>query len=142
MDYFDASVLVSVLFAEPLSVHVDQHIACATQPLIVSDFGTAEVSSSVSRLVRTNRLDLDQGAALLAEFDNWRADVCEPVETITEDIAAAIHIVRRFDLMIRTPDAINLAICHRIGARMITLDRRLHTAAQMVGVPALDPAEA
>lgn len=142
MDYFDASVLVSILFAEPQSVHVDRHITNATHSLIVSDFGTAEVSSSVSRLVRTDHLDFEQGQALLSEFDSWRADVCEPVATITEDIEAAIDFVRRFELMIRTPDAINLAICHRIGARMITLDRRLKTAADMAGIPALNPAEA
>lgn len=138
-DYFDASALVSVLFAEPLSVHVDRHIATSEKPLVVSDLGTAEVSSAVSRLVRIGRLDFTQGEALLQEFDDWRADVAEPVSTVTDDIETALVYVRRFDLMIRTPDAINLAICERLGARMITLDRQMFRAADRLGLPVINP---
>ena len=50
------------------------------------------------------------------------------------DVRLADAYVRRFDLGLRTPDALHLAIAHRLDATLLTLDRRLATAARELGV--------
>lgn len=47
--------------------------------------------------------------------------------------------VRRFDLALRVPDALHLAIVRRLGVALVTLDRRLATAAGEFGVAAEMP---
>jgi predicted nucleic acid-binding protein len=42
--------------------------------------------------------------------------------------------VRRFDLGLRAPDALHLAITRRLDATLVTLDRRLAAAANQLGV--------
>jgi hypothetical protein len=47
--------------------------------------------------------------------------------------------VRRFDLALRVPDALHLAIARRLDVALVTLDRRLATAAGELGVAAEMP---
>jgi predicted nucleic acid-binding protein len=42
--------------------------------------------------------------------------------------------VRRFELMLRAPDALHAAACKRAGHRLVTLDKRLAAAAKDLGV--------
>ena len=50
--------------------------------------------------------------------------------------------VRRFDLALRAPDALHLAVVQRLDLSLITLDRRLATAARELGVGVEMPANA
>ena len=47
---------------------------------------------------------------------------------------ASIWYVRRFDLALRAPDALHLAIARRLDATLVTLDRRLAAAAGELGI--------
>jgi predicted nucleic acid-binding protein len=42
--------------------------------------------------------------------------------------------LRRLDLTLRTPDALNIAIAQRAGAAMATFDARMAEAAQALGL--------
>ncbi len=53
---------------------------------------------------------------------------------MSADIQAATATIRRLDLNIRAPDAINLAIAHRIGASIATFDRRMMENARVLGI--------
>ena len=132
--YLDASALLPMLIEEPGSNAVDAFIAQASQPPAVSDFAAAEVASALSRLVRTNRLALDDARSRLSDFDAWRAAAADEVETTAADIRLAAVYVRRFDLMLRTPDALHAAVCRREDLELITLDHRLATAALALGI--------
>jgi predicted nucleic acid-binding protein len=92
------------------------------------------VASGVSRLVRTRLLTAEQAAARLADFDAWRAATSSPVEVRPADVRLAYAYVRRFELMLRAPDALHLAIARRIDVTLATLDRRLARAAEELGV--------
>ena len=46
----------------------------------------------------------------------------------------AYAYVRRFDLRLRALDALHLAIARRVDATLITLDRRLASAARELGI--------
>jgi len=52
----------------------------------------------------------------------------------TADVAEASSVLRRFDLVIRTPDALHLAMARRVGAELVTFDERMADAARMLGL--------
>lgn len=132
--YLDASALLPMLIDEPGSRAVDAFITQMDQPPVVSDFAAAEVASALSRLARTARLAIDDAMSRLSDFDAWRAAAAAEVEMTAADIRLAAVYVRRFDLMLRTPDALHAAVCRREDLELITLDRRLATSAGALGI--------
>ena len=106
-----------------------------------SDLSVAEVSSAVSRLVRTKRLALEAANAALSDFDEWAQAIGQPVEIYSSDFRETTLLVRQFELKLRAPDALHLTVCRRIGARMVTLDKRLAQAARHADVACINPAE-
>ncbi len=136
--YLDASLVIPTLVEEPLSGAVKAYLGTRPERLI-SDFAAAEVASGLSRLVRTGLLTAAEAAARLADFEAWRAATSSPVEVHPADVRLAYAYVRRFDLMLRAPDALHLAIARRLDATLVTLDRRLEHAAQQFGISAEVP---
>jgi uncharacterized protein len=59
-----------------------------------------------------------------------------PAEVHAVDVRLAGIYVRRFDLGLRAPDAVHIAIARRLDATLVTLDRRLAAAARELGVAA------
>jgi predicted nucleic acid-binding protein len=132
--YLDASVLLPTLIEEPTSAAVDAYMLAGGQELLVSDFAAAEVAAALSRLVRMGLIDGIDAAARLSDFDVWRAAMSSPVDVNASDVRLAYAYVRRFDLMLRAPDALHVAIARRLDAALITLDRRLANATQALGI--------
>jgi uncharacterized protein len=132
--YLDASVMLPILIKEPASTAVDAFMSTVQQQLWVSDFAAAEVASALSRLVRTGRLQATDGAARLSDFDVWRTAMTKPAEIHAVDVRLAGAYVRRFDLALRAPDALHVAMARRLDIPLVTLDRRLATAARELGV--------
>lgn len=85
-------------------------------------------------------LDLDQADDLLLDLDDWIAATVPPIEVEGGDVREATALVRQFDLKLRAPDAVHIAICRRVEARLITLDTNLAHAARAVGLPCINPA--
>lgn len=137
--YLDASVLLPVLIKEPSSAAVDAFMLTGNEELLVSDFAAAEVASALSRLVRTKLLQEEDAVQRLADFDVWRAAMSSPVDVHAADVRLANAYVRRFDLMLRAPDALHLAIARRLDARLITLDHRILIAGGALGVAVVEP---
>jgi predicted nucleic acid-binding protein len=137
--YLDASVLLPTIVEEPSSAAVDRFCLEWPDTLVVSDFAAAEVASGLSRLVRTQQIDLEDARMRLADFDAWRAGSAVAPDFAASDARLANLYVRRFDLMLRAPDALHAAICRRLGLTLVTLDRRLATAAHELGVSVLIP---
>ena len=132
--YLDASVLIPILVQEPATAAVKAYVISAEEPLLVSEFAAAEVASALSRLVRMRLLDDGDAAARVSDFEIWRAAVTQPVELHPIDARLAYAYVRRFDLRLRAPDALHLAISRRTGARLVTFDRRLAEAGRALSV--------
>jgi predicted nucleic acid-binding protein len=137
--YLDASVLLPTLIAEPSTEAVFDCLGAGDRELLISDFAAAEVASALSRLVRMARLSDADATARLADFDAWRAAMSSPAEIGAADVRLASVYVRRFDLGLRAPDALHLAIARRLDATLITLDRRLAAAALEMDVAAIVP---
>ncbi|HWE98746.1 MAG TPA: type II toxin-antitoxin system VapC family toxin [Caulobacteraceae bacterium] len=137
--YLDASVIVPTLAAQSMSHEALAFLNRSPGPFSVSDLCEAEVAAAASRMVRMSILTADRGVAMLHRFDTWLAAEGDPVATETSDFRAAIVLVRRFELKLRTPDALHLAISARLGAQLVTFDRRLALAAQAVGLTVHTP---
>jgi uncharacterized protein len=132
--YLDTSVLLPTLITEPATEAVYDYLGACEQELLISDFAAAEVASALSRLIRMAMLTATDASARLADFDAWRAAMSMPVDLAASDARLAYMYVRRFDLGLRAPDALHLAIARRLDATLITLDRRLAAAAREMGV--------
>jgi uncharacterized protein len=47
----------------------------------------------------------------------------------------AARFLRRLDLNLRAPDALNIAVAQRLGIAIATFDQRMAVAARRLGVP-------
>ena len=132
--YLDTSALLPTLIAEPTTEAVYDCLGANGQELLISDFAAAEVASALTRLVRMALLTDTDASARLADFDAWRAAMSLPIDMAASDARLAYIYARRFDLGLRAPDALHLAIARRLDATLVTLDRRLAAAARELGV--------
>ncbi|MBV9508980.1 MAG: type II toxin-antitoxin system VapC family toxin [Caulobacteraceae bacterium] len=137
--YLDASVLLPILIHEPSSPRIDRFMAEAAEPLLVSEFAAAETASALSRLIRIGHLNGDDAKERLLDFDAWRATETSLVDVESADVRSAAVIVRRFELRLRAPDALHLAISRRLDAVLVTLDIRLAQAAHAIDLPVIQP---
>ena len=137
--YLDTSILLASQLEEVASDAVDEFVAATFEPLLVSDFAAAELASGVSRLVRMRVLPSDDAMAQLRDFDVWRARETVAVDMSGGDVRLADAYVRRFDLMLKAPDALHLAMSSRLGASLVTLDQRLANAARALGLTVIQP---
>ena len=138
--YLDASVIVATLVAEAASELTRQFLFQAAEPMLVSSYTDAEVASALSRLVGMNKMTLDAARLTLTYFDDWRLAETMTIEVDDFDIVNAGDLVRQFELKLRTPDALHLAICLRIGAQLVTHDDGLAKAAIARGAVVIRPA--
>lgn len=128
----DASVVVSLFLIDSFSPCARALLGAAEGP-IVSDLCVVEVSGVIARQARLGAITAQDSRALFSNFDSWRADLASV--TISEtDMQTAAQFVRRADLALRGPDAMHIAICARIGAKLLTFDARLGAAANVLGV--------
>lgn len=132
MIYLDTSVIVPLFLPEPRSLEAENLLLL--QEIAVSDLAAAEFSSAIAMAVRMGRIQPTSGRAILARFDEWWTDQALAAETQGEDLAAAMLLIRRFDLALRTPDALHIAIAQRLGAKLVTFDLKMAAAAAALGI--------
>lgn len=132
--YLDASALVALFVADPLSTQAQAAVANVSEDLVVSDYASLEFSASMRRFARTRMLSAKDARAAVQEFDAWTSATCWKAETTAADISSAVVFVRREDLALRSSDAVHVAIAHRIGARLLTFDKKLASNARRLGL--------
>jgi predicted nucleic acid-binding protein len=132
--YPDASVLVALFTNDQFTSRARAFLTTYIPTLVVSDFACAEFASALSRRVRTKDLTVDEARVAFISFDSWLTRSTQHVETAAPDIGFAASVLRRLDLNLRTPDAINIAIADRLGATLATFDERMAIAARALGV--------
>lgn len=130
--YLDASVLVPLFVEEPGTARARALIE--GNVLLIGDFAAGEFSAAISRRTRTDEIPAADAAAIFAALDSWSSRAATRIELVGQDGPAAMELVRRFDLGLRTPDALHIAIARRIGAALATFDVRMAMAAQSLGV--------
>jgi len=138
--YLDADVLVPLFRDELATPSIQRLVRGSDQVLFVSNFAAGEVGSAFARLARMKLLTDDDALQRLAAFDHWRAVATNKIACDDFDIGNAALLVRRFDLAVRLPDAVHLAICVRHTLALATLDRQLADAAKSIGSQVVVPA--
>ena len=131
--YLDASVLVALFTNDPLTARAETFLRANPLVLIISDFAAAEFSSVIARHVRTKDIKKDDARTVFANFDTWTARTMQHTRISAADIIAAEILLRRLDLTLRTPDAINIAMAQRMGATLVTFDKKMAAAARAIG---------
>ena len=131
--YLDASILVALFTSDALTARADTFLRKNPSVLIVSDFAAAEFSSVIARHVRTKDITKDNARLVFSNFDTWTARTTQRAPIGTADIIAAEVLLRRFDLALRTPDALNIATAQRMGAVLATFDSKMAAAARAIG---------
>ena len=136
--YLDTSVLVALFIdADVFAGRAASFFAEAKETLIVSNFAKAEFAAVVARLTRMAKIDKIEARAIFGAFDNWCsgfADEVHDVDVESLDIHDADMIIRRLDLNLRAPDAINLTIARRLGASLVTFDDGMTDNARALGI--------
>lgn len=131
--YLDASVIVALFVIDAQTERADRFLTVRAPTLAVSDFAEAEFASAIAGHVRVGRLDVDRARSVLTAFDSWVTRTAR-VETRSADVAQTSAILRRLDLVLRTPDALNIAIAQRTGAALATFDEKMALAAKSLGL--------
>lgn len=144
MNYLDASAFVSPFVADRHTAAIRGFLRAERPTVGISDFASAEFASAIARRVRMARLTAEQGGHLLNVYDGWTAANAETLEVEPADVRVASAFVRRLELGLRAPDALHIAICHRLELPLLTFDERQATAAGRLGVRRgpVGPAEA
>lgn len=132
--YLDASVLVALFIDDPFSERADKILRGRMAMPAVSDYAKAEFASSIARHVRTGGMKAAEARKTFVDFDGWTDRSATRVQTTPADIATAELALRRLDLTLRAPDAIHIAIAHRIGADLVTFDEKMGVCARALGV--------
>ncbi|MFI4986814.1 MAG: type II toxin-antitoxin system VapC family toxin [Alphaproteobacteria bacterium] len=134
--YLDTSVLVALFTNDLFSSRAHSFLRTHEAVVIVSDFPAAEFASAVGRRLRLGKLTHEEAVTVFSTFDAWTARAATRAETIAADVATAAAYLRRLDVPLRTPDALNIAIAERVGAELLTFDDKMSAAARALGAKA------
>ena len=139
--YLDASLVVA-LFINDLSTERAKAAMRRDWPaVIVSDFAAAEFASAIARRVRMELLTLEEARGIFIAFDQWMGRAAQRVAIDSTDLLTATGFLRRLDLNLRAPDAINIAVSRRVGAQLATFDDRMGFSASVLGLELAGAAE-
>jgi predicted nucleic acid-binding protein len=106
--------------------------------LLVSDFASAEVTSVISRRVRTCELTSTEANNISRRFDEWKQARAHHIEMKAADVAAAEAFLRQMNITLLAPDALLIAIAQRTGASLVTFDSKMAASAQTLGLGIAD----
>lgn len=101
--------------------------------LALSDFGWGEFISAMSLRFRRGLLTYAEAASLMTDARSF-AERWARIRVRSRDIAGGTELVAHFDLKLRLPDAIHIAVAQRLGATLVTGDHRQAAAAKILGL--------
>jgi uncharacterized protein len=134
--YLDASALLPLFIEEARTNQA--HTSLRGNVLIISDFAVAEFSSGVARRTRAGEINESDAVSVFTALDAWTLNAARR-ETLTPgDVNMAISLVRRLDLGLRAPDAVNIAIAQRCAATLLTFDEKLARSARSLGMTVIN----
>lgn len=135
--YLDTSAVIPLFVDDDHTPHARRMAKRFPSPCLISDLTRAEFSAAVSRRFRMKLLTRETALTILDQFDNWSDTFGADFDVEAGDLAAADRLVRRFELKLRTPDALHLVLARRAQAMLATFDARLADAATALGLTRL-----
>lgn len=132
--YLDTSVVVPIHVTEPSSAAILAFLSGAQEDVIISELAEAEFGAAIARLVRMKMLSEDKAAAIFETFDQETLSLARSAVAISADVQFAGRLVRR-PPKILTADAIHVATCKRLQARLVSRDRDQLSVARLLEIP-------
>ena len=132
MLYLDTAVVLTLFIREPMSESIGKWIASRRQPLAFSDWGLTECASALGIRLRRDELDTDTAARAFRVITTFANESCEVIACGGHHQKEAQKLLTRFDLSLRSGDALHLAISHHANATLVTYDKQLVVAARAV----------
>lgn len=136
MTYLDTSALVSLLVPDAHTTAIRGFFRTGRPEAAVSSFGLAEFGATLGNKVRRQELSPSGAGLVFAALEGWTDGILTILDIDPADHHAAAALVRRFDLGLRAPDALHLALCQRLALPILTFDARQAAAARALGIAA------
>jgi uncharacterized protein len=134
--YLDASALLPLFIQESKTQRA--HELLRGNVLVISDFAVAEFSSGVARRARLEEINDSGASAVFGALDAWMVNAARRESLTARDVSVAIGLVRKLDLGLRAPDAINIAITQRCEAHLLTFDEKMARSARSLGLTVIN----
>lgn len=133
--YLDASVLVSLYVPEDTTAAAES-LVMGEAEVAVSVLTLLETRVAVERKRKAGKLPVSAVAAVRARIEAEVSSRRLRLHAVDDaDYHGADGISQRVHGPIRSLDAIHAAVAQRLGLELVTLDQRLHEAAQTAGLP-------
>lgn len=134
MVYLDTSVVVAYYVPEPLS-GLAQQMYETEAVLALSKLVELEVFAALSLRLRIGDLELEDVERVANLFvSHLEGDYYNQLELQPEHYRLARSYIARFDLPLKAPDALHLAVCAAEGFKLVTADRQLSHNARALDV--------
>ena len=133
MNYVDTSVLVAALVQEAHTRRAERWLTDGSD-LAISDWTITEVSSALALKLRAGSIDLETRAAAIDALGTMIAESLALLPVESAHFRTAAKFADQHLLGLRAPDALHLAVAADNNATLVTLDKKLATAGQKLGV--------
>ena len=136
--YLDTSALLPYYREEAVSRRVQAFLNTLRPPVLLSDLTRVEIASAIARWVRMEEISEPQAALLentFAQDAGAGLFVTRPLTTTQYQQAEKWLSARKTAL--RTLDALHVACCWSLRARLVTCDSIMHQAAVNLGLESL-----
>jgi uncharacterized protein len=135
--YVDTSLLLAVYAPEARSKEADEILESASS-IFISDLTAAEFYVGLARKVKLKTLTIAQAVAAKAAFESHLDEgALQRLPLRTSHSEAAGDLAWKTSVMLRSLDAIHLAVAADLGAPVATFDGRLADAARDLGFEVL-----
>jgi uncharacterized protein len=132
--YLDTSALVSLIILDANTRQARAWFNHHSTTVQTSLFGKLEFASAISLKQRRGDFTGRDARFYLDVFDEWLGHNASIFDVVQDDYATAEQFVRQFDLKLRGPDALHLAICKRLKVQLVTFDQTQASAARALGL--------
>jgi uncharacterized protein len=138
--YLDTSFVVSAFSKETRSQDaLDWLSDHQSMQLHTSGWVATEFASAIGLKIRTGQFDPRDLPELKAQWIEFRSTKLSSIAIEDTDYELAAHMIYHSATGLRSGDALHLAICQRMEAKIVTFDKGLKHAADEFGIAAIIP---
>jgi len=133
--FFDTSALLPYYRLEVLSFVVQTILTAARNDIFINDLTDVEIASAIARWRRMDEMSESDALAIQQKFTEHKIlgyYTYQPI--LFDDFKQATDWLLQRKTALRTCDALHLAYTARLGAVLVTADKKLGQAAKEFGV--------
>jgi uncharacterized protein len=133
--YLDTSVLVALFTKEPSAPNIIPLMDSARKGRpIISDWNVTEFAAAISFKLNLGTIIDDERFEILTKFHTATLETFERIQVTSEDFTRAAAFANQSGLRLRGGDALHLGIAAGRNLRILTLDKRMVDAANILGI--------